>query len=315
MKLAIVGATGLVGKTAIEVIQERNLGFSDYLLYSTGKQVETLRIFGKDYPVLPLGDKIPDCDFALFSAGERVSKRYAPLFAQMGCVVVDNSSAFRMDKDVPLIIPEINLHRIKEHKGIIANPNCSTIIMLLPLSPIHREYRIKKIFVATYQSVSGAGKEALLDLEREEPEYFSSPIKENLIPVIGEIKENGYTKEEMKMINETHKILEDENIEIYPTCIRVPVRYAHSEAITVETEGQMDMEEVKTLLKNAEGVVYSEEPLTPIQVAGRDEVFVSRLRLHRERNILSMWVIGDNLRKGAATNALQIINYLTTTPT
>ncbi len=309
-KISIVGATGLVGKKVLKVLNERNLKFDEYFLFSSGKTNETITIDGEKIKVHELKkNNIPNSDFAIFSAGDEISLEYAPLFRDKGSVVIDNSNAFRMNKDVPLVIPEINPEEIKKHKGIIANPNCSTIIMLLPLYPIHLEFRIKKIIVSTYQSVSGAGKEGLDDIQKEVPGYFPKKIRFNLIPQIGELNKEGFSKEETKMINETRKILDDKNIEIFPTCVRVSVYFCHSESITIETEKDIKIEKVKDLLKNAENVIYTDDILTPNDVEDKDEVFVSRLRLNN-RNHLSLWCVGDNLRKGAATNAVQILQKI-----
>ncbi len=309
-KIAIIGATGLVGKKLLEVLKERNIKFKEYFLFSSGRTNEMIKIGESDIRVVELTEEnIPECDFAIFSAGDEISLKYAPLFKKRGCIVIDNSNAFRMDKDVPLVVPEINPEDIKMHNGIIANPNCSTIIMLLPLYPIHLEFKIKKIFVSTYQSVSGAGREGIEDIENEKPSFFPKIIRFNLIPQIGELDKEGFSKEERKMINETRKILKDNVIEVFPTCVRVSVYYCHSEAITIETERKIDIKRVKELLENAENVIYTEDILTPKDIEDKDEVFVSRLRLNKE-NYLSFFCVGDNLRKGAATNAVQILQRL-----
>uniref|UniRef100_A0A7C4U6R4 Aspartate-semialdehyde dehydrogenase n=1 Tax=candidate division WOR-3 bacterium TaxID=2052148 RepID=A0A7C4U6R4_UNCW3 len=309
--ISIIGATGLVGRKIIQVLKERNIYFDDYFLYSSGRTDESIKIKDKIFKVMELKEKnIVGSDYAFFSAGDDISLKFAPLFRDKGSIVIDNSNAFRMDKDVPLVVPEINIDEIKNHNGIISNPNCSTIIMLLPLYPIHRRYRIKKIFVSTYQSVSGAGREGIEDIRKSKPHFFPKSIRFNLIPQIGELNNDGFSKEEMKMINETRKILNDTNICVFPTCVRVSVYYCHSEAITIETEKEMELNEVKNILLNAKNVVYTNELLTPKDVQDKDEVFVSRLRIYRDKRFLSLWVVGDNLRKGAATNAVQILEYL-----
>lgn len=309
-KISIVGATGLVGKKIIKILGERNLKFDEYFLFSSGRTDETITIEDEKLKVYELkNSNIPKSDFAIFSAGDDISLEFAPLFREKGSIVIDNSNAFRMNKDVPLVVPEINPEEIRKHRGIIANPNCSTIIMLLPLYPIHLEFKIKKIFVSTYQSVSGVGREGIDDINKEVPSYFPKKIRFNLIPQIGELNNEGFSKEEIKMMNETKKILNDNKIEIFPTCVRVSVYFCHSESITIETEKMCKLNKVKEILKSAENVIYTEDIITPSDVEDKDEVFVSRLRIHKD-NYISLWCVGDNLRKGAATNAIQILQML-----
>jgi len=326
--VAILGATGAVGQTMLRVLEERNFPVDEIRLLaserSAGKELEFM---GIKYKVQPVSEEaFEGVDIALFSAGGSRSKQWAPVAVSKGAVVIDNSSAFRMDDDVPLVVPEVNPEDVKWHKGIIANPNCSTIQMVVALNPIHKAKNIKRVFVATYQAVSGAGATAIKDLEEETRAYFEGKyyypealpnhIAFNVIPHIDVFLDNDYTKEEMKMFNETRKIMHAPDIKVSATCVRVPVFYGHSEAITIETEEPITPEEARELLKNAEGVIVEDDPKNnvypmPIEVAGRDEVFVGRIRKDLAfDNGLSMWVVADNLRKGAATNAVQIAELL-----
>jgi aspartate-semialdehyde dehydrogenase len=326
--VAILGATGAVGQTMIKVLEERNFPVNEIKFLaserSAGKEVE---YYGMKYKVEAVCEEaFENVDIALFSAGGERSKKWAPIAASKGVVVIDNSSAFRMDPEVPLVVPEVNPEDVKWHKGIIANPNCSTIQMVVALYPIHKVKKIKRIIVATYQAVSGAGATAIEDLQLEtkavmEGKYFypralPHHIAFNVIPRIDNFEPNGYTKEELKMINETRKIMHEPDIKVSPTCVRVPVYVGHSEAVTIETREPITAEEAREILKNAPGVVVEDDPFnnvypTPIEVAGKDDVFVGRIRKDLGfENGLSMWIVGDNLRKGAATNAVQIAELL-----
>ncbi|WP_333784134.1 aspartate-semialdehyde dehydrogenase [Thermocrinis sp.] len=329
MRVAIVGATGEVGRTFLRVLEERNFPVDDLYLFASEKSEGTELIFrGEKFKVQALSKQssFKGIDIALFSAGSGISKEYAPRFAKDGVLVIDNSSAWRLDPEVPLVVPEVNPEDAEKHKGIIANPNCSTIQMVVALKPIYDVAGIEAIVVSTYQSVSGAGAKAIRELEEQtkawcegkEIEVKNLPrrIAFNVIPQIDLFTENGYTKEEMKMLNETRKIMHDPNIKVSATTVRVPVFYGHSEAISVKLKTPLEPEEAKELLKKAKGVVLVEEGYpVPIDVAGKDEVFVGRIRkdLVFEPG-LSMWVVADNIRKGAATNAVQIAELLIGSP-
>ncbi|SNZ09910.1 aspartate-semialdehyde dehydrogenase [Persephonella hydrogeniphila] len=326
--IAILGATGAVGQTMLRVLEERNFPVDEIRLLaserSAGKELEFMGIKYKVQPVSP--EAFEGIDIALFSAGGSRSKEWAPVAVEKGAIVIDNSSAFRMDDDVPLVVPEVNPEDVKWHKGIIANPNCSTIQMVVALNPIHKSKKIKRVIVSTYQAVSGAGATAIKDLEEETkaffegkyyyPEALPNHIAFNVIPHIDVFLDNDYTKEEMKMFNETRKIMHAPEIKVSATCARVPVFYGHSEAVTIETEEPISPEEAREILKNAPGVILEDDPQNnvypmPIEVAGKDEVFVGRIRKDLAfDNGLSMWVVADNLRKGAATNAVQIAELL-----
>lgn len=326
--IAILGATGAVGQTMIKVLEEREFPIDEIRLLasprSAGKEIEYMGVKYKVEPVSP--EAFEGIDIALFSAGGSRSKEWAPVAVEKGAIVIDNSSAFRMDEDVPLVVPEVNPEDVKWHKGIIANPNCSTIQMVVALNPIHKAKKIKRIFVSTYQAVSGAGATAIKDLENETkahfegkfyyPEALPQHIAFNVIPHIDVFLENDYTKEEMKMVNETRKIMHAPDIKVSPTCVRVPVFYGHSESIVIETEKPISPDEAREILKNAPGVIVEDDPHNnlypmPIEAAGKDEVFVGRIREDFNfENGLAMWVVADNLRKGAATNAVQIAELL-----
>jgi len=326
MRVAIVGATGEVGRAFLKVLEEREFPVDELYLYASEKSEGTELTFrGENLKVRALNKETSfrGIDIALFSAGSSISKEYAPLFVRDGAVVIDNSSAWRLDPDVPLVVPEVNPEDVENHKGIIANPNCSTIQMVVALKPIYDAVGISAIVVATYQSVSGAGAKAIRELEDQtrawcqdkqmEVKNLPRRIAFNVIPQIDVFTENGYTKEEMKMLNETRKIMHDPNIKVSATTVRVPVFYGHSEAISVKLNRPLEPESAMELLRKAKGVVLVEEGYpTPIDVAGRDEVFVGRIRkdLVFEPG-LSMWVVADNIRKGAATNAVQIAELLT----
>ena len=326
IKVAIVGATGLVGSTFLKVLEEKKLPIDSYtLLASKRSQGKTIKFMDKDFVVEELNEHSFDnnrFDYALFSAGGNVSKKYAPIAVKNNCTVIDNSSTFRMDKNVPLVVPEVNASDILKNIGIIANPNCSTIQAVIPLKVLHDNYKIKRIIYSTYQAVSGAGIKGIDDLEKNEywinPQKFPYPIHNNCLPHIDVFMENGYTKEEMKMIEETKKILNDTSINITATTVRVPVRNCHSESINIEFENDFNIDELRQLLNNKEGIVVLDDinkEIYPIAsfVDGKDEVFIGRIR--RDYSIksgLNMWVVADNIRKGAATNAVQILEKLIT---
>ncbi len=352
IRLAVVGATGLVGRTVLKVLEEKKLPIDEYVLFasknSSGKK---LRFMDKDYIVQELNDLSFDSgfDYAIFSAGGKVAKKYAPIASSKGCIVVDNSSAFRMDNDVPLVVPEVNPEEIKNNHGIIANPNCSTIQAVVALKPLDAKYKIKRIVYSTYQAVSGAGRNGVLDLQNGIIDYmqkfsefsqnqnsnalsndlnfssaklnyelpkFNYPIFSNCLPHIDVFLDNGYTKEEEKMINETRKILKRPDLKITATAVRVPVFNAHSESINVEFENDFDLTELKNILSSAPGIVLQDDiekciyPLA-INASGHDNVFVGRVR--RDYSVdygINFWVVADNIRKGAASNAVQIVEKM-----
>lgn len=322
-KLALVGATGLVGRTAIKVLEEKNLPISEYVFFASKQSAgATVHLLGKDYIVQELTEASFDYgfDFAIFSAGGDTAKKFAPIAASKGCIVVDNSSAFRMETDVPLVVPEVNSDDLRTHKNIIANPNCSTIQAVVPLKPLDDKYKIKRIVYSTYQAVSGAGKHGVEDLENTlkglEPKKFPYPIANNCLPHIDVFMDNGYTKEEIKMINETRKILHKPDLRVTATTVRVPVINSHSESINVEFENDFDLDELKLLLKNSPGIILEDDisnniyPLAT-NASGFDDVFVGRIR--RDESVpfgINMWVVADNIRKGAASNAIQIVEKM-----
>ena len=322
-KVAIVGATGLVGRTALKVLEEKAFPNIDYTLFCSSKSAGTkLSFLGQTYSTVELKENSFDAgyDFAIFSAGGETSKKFAPIAVSKGCIVIDNSNAFRMNSDVPLVVPEVNPEKIWENKGIISNPNCSTIQAVVPLKPLDDNYKIKRIVYSTYQAVSGAGRPGIEDLENgikgEEPQKFPYPIFNNCLPHIDVFMEDGYTKEEHKMINETRKILGKPNLPITATTVRVPVINCHSESINVEFEKDFDLYDVRVLLQNYKGILVVDDvennkyPIAT-KASGNNEVFVGRIR--RDNSVkygLNMWVVADNLRKGAATNAIQIMEKL-----
>lgn len=323
-KLALVGATGVVGRVAREVLEEKSLPISEYVFFSSKKSAGSkISFMGKEYIVRELKEDSFDegFDFAIFSAGGETSKKYAPIAASHGCIVVDNSSAWRMDKDVPLIVPEVNKEEIKNNKGIIANPNCSTIQAVVPLKVLDDRYKIKRIIYSTYQAVSGAGLKGINDLVHGNDEgynlqKFAHPIINNCLPHIDVFLDNGYTKEEEKMINETRKILNKPELRITATTVRVPVMNSHSESINVEFEKDFEIKELIEELKKSKGIVVQDDvqnnvyPLAT-EADGHDEVFVGRIRRDYSVNSgINIWVVADNLRKGAATNAIQIVEEL-----
>jgi aspartate-semialdehyde dehydrogenase len=323
MKVAVVGATGLVGTKMLQVLAERNFPVTELIPVasekSVGKQVE---FKGKQYNVVSAADAIAAKPaVALFSAGGSTSLEWAPKFAAAGITVIDNSSAWRMDPTKKLVVPELNADVLTAEDKIIANPNCSTIQMVVALNPLHKKYKVKRIVVSTYQSVTGTGVKAVTQLTNERKGVsgemaYKYPIDLNVIPQIDVFLDNGYTKEEMKMVNETRKIMRDDNIKVTATTVRIPVMGGHSESVNVEFGNEFDLDEVRTLLCKAPGVVLVDDPATqqypmPKDAHERDEVFVGRLRRDEtQEKTLNMWVVSDNLRKGAATNAVQIAEYL-----
>ncbi len=326
MKVAVVGVTGLVGTRMVEVLEERNFPVSEFIPVASGRSVGKMVTFkGKEYPVMTAEDAIAlKPELALFSAGADISRDLAPKFAAVGCRVVDNSSCWRMDPTKKLVIPEINAGVLSEDDFIIANPNCSTIQMLLPLAPLHKKYRIRRIVVSTYQSVTGSGTPAMNQMQAERdggkwgeyPAFYHYPIDQNVIPHIDDFLESGYTKEEMKMVNETHKILDDYSIGVSPTTARVPVLGGHSESINLEFEKDFTLEDVRKIWSETEGVTVQDDPASfvypmPLYSLGKDDVFVGRLRRDPSvRSGLNFWCVSDNIRKGAATNVVQIAEVL-----
>lgn len=323
VNVAIVGATGMVGRTFLKVLEERNFPIDNLYLFSSARSAGSkVEFAGKEYTVEELNENSFDRDIqiALFSAGGSISEKYAPIAASKGVVVVDNSSAWRMDENVPLVVPEVNPEAVKEHKGIIANPNCSTIQAMVPLKPLHDKYKIKRIVYSTYQAVSGSGVKGTKDLEDGingvPNQFYPHPIAYNCLPHIDVFMENGYTKEEMKMIDETMKILNDYNLKITATTVRVPVVNGHSESVNVEFENEFEIDELKGVLANFEGLELVDDIAnnvypTAFELSGRDEVFVGRIRRDFSVNSgINMWVVADNIRKGAATNAVQIAELL-----
>lgn len=322
--IAVVGATGMVGRKFLQVLEERQLPVSGFRLLasrrSAGREIDFM---GRSYTVEELTEHSFDdgqTDIALFSAGAGASTKFAPIAAEHGALVIDNSSAWRMHDDVPLVVPEVNPETIQDHHGIIANPNCSTIQAMVALKPLKDRYGIERVVYSTYQAVSGAGMGGFRDLENgisgDAPEKFPYPIFGNVLPQIDVFDEDGYTKEELKMINETRKILQDPSLRVTATTARVPVYYGHSESINVELKSPFELEELREVLREAPGLIVQDEtpagsasgtyPM-PLQAAGRDEVFVGRIRRDRSvPNGVNLWVVADNIRKGAATNAVQI---------
>ncbi|HTN38264.1 MAG TPA: aspartate-semialdehyde dehydrogenase [Arachidicoccus sp.] len=323
MKVAVVGATGLVGTKMMQVLAERNFPVTELLPVASERSVgKEVTFKGKTYKVIGMQQAIDaKPNVAIFSAGGGTSLEWAPKFAAAGITVIDNSSAWRMDPAKKLIVPEINAQVLTSEDKIIANPNCSTIQMVVALNPLHKAYQIKRIVVSTYQSVTGTGKKAVdqLNDERNKVEgekAYPYPIDLNVIPQIDVFTENGYTKEELKMTNETKKILQDDTIRLTATTVRIPVVGGHSESINVEFEKEYDLQAVRDLLEKAPGVILQDDPAKgiypmPLLAHEKDEVFVGRLRRDdTQPNTLNLWVVSDNLRKGAATNAVQIAEYL-----
>lgn len=323
MKVAVVGATGLVGGTMLKVLEERGFPVTAIIPVATEKSVGKEVYFkGKSYKVVNATDAIAmKPAVALFSAGGGTSLEWAPKFAAAGITVIDNSSAWRMDPTKKLVVPEINADALTPEDKIIANPNCSTIQMVMVLDPLHRKYGINRIVVSTYQSVSGTGKKAIDQLMNERQGVtgemaYRYKIDLNILPQIDVFLENGYTKEEMKMVNETRKILRDDSIRITSTTVRVPVKGGHSESVNVEFKNDFELNDVLTLLSTMPGVIVVDDPANqrypmPLDAEGKDEVFVGRIRRDESQpNTLNLWIVADNLRKGAATNAIQIAEYL-----
>ncbi len=326
--VAIAGVTGAVGETFLRILEERNFPVADLIpLASSRSAGKKIKFKGKEYAVRELThDSFKGVDIALFSAGGDRSKEFAPSAVKAGAVVVDNSSAFRMDPDVPLVVPEVNAGDVHKHKGIIANPNCTTIIMIVPLKPLHDYAKIRRVVVSSYQSTSGAGASGMQELVNQTRAWvegkditvscFAHQILFNLIPHVDAFTDNGYTKEEMKMFNETRKIMGDSDIKVSATCVRVPVLSAHSEAVMIETERPISPEKARELLAGAPGVRVVDDPANkvypmPLFAAGQDLCYVGRIRKDiSAENSLSFWVSGDQLRKGAATNAVQIAEEL-----
>ena len=318
--VAIVGATGNVGIKFLEILEERKFPVKELYLFASKRSAgKTLKFKGEDVLVEELCEaniENKKIDFALFSAGGSVSLEFAPIFAKHGAVVIDNSSAWRMDKEVPLVVPEVNPEDVKWHKGIIANPNCSTIQAMVALKPLYDKYGIKRIVYSTYQAVSGAGIQGILDLQEGTTKKFPYPILGNVIPHIDVFLDNGYTKEEIKMIEETKKILHDDNLRITATTVRVPVLNAHSESINVELNSEFELENIIDLFNNSKGIIVHDDVEnlkypTPLELSGKDEVFVGRIRRDFSLdNGLNLWVVADNIRKGAALNAIQIAEIL-----
>lgn len=321
--VAVVGATGLVGRTMVKVLAERNFPVNRLVLLSSersrGKEVN---FSGTGVPVQVLGaDSFRHIEYALFSAGAAVSKEFAPVAVKAGAVVIDNSSAFRMDPDIPLVVPEVNRRQIFKHRGIIANPNCSTIQLVVVLKPLHDRFRIKRVVVSTYQSVSGAGQKGVNQLTEElahrvpQEKKFAHPIAFNVLPHIDLFFDDGYSKEEYKMMNETTKIM-GEKIRLTATCVRVPVLGGHSESVNIEFEKPCTPDQIRETLQSVPGVIITDDPKNdaypmPIHSEGKDEIFVGRIR--KDETVprgINLWIVADNVRKGAATNAVQIAEVL-----
>lgn len=324
MKIAVVGATGLVGQEILKVLEERHVEFDELYLVASAKSVgQKIKFKGKEYTIIGMEAAVElAADIAIFSAGGNTSLEWAPKFAEKGTIVIDNSSAWRMDPTKKLVVPEINGNALQAEDKIIANPNCSTIQMVMALAPLHAKYKIKRIVVSTYQSVTGTGKDAVQQMMEERQgvtngiKVYPHKIDMNALPHIDSFLDNGYTKEEMKMVNETRKILNDPTIGVTSTTVRIPTIGGHSEAVNVEFYHDYDLKEVRTLLEATPGVIVQDDvknnvyPM-PIHSHGKDEVFVGRLRRDESQpNTLNMWIVSDNLRKGAATNAVQIAEFL-----
>ncbi len=328
--VAVAGATGAVGNEMVKVLEERNFPVKNLTLLASSRSVgKTMSFHGENVKVQELKeDSFRDIDIGLFSPGGAVSQKFAPIAAASGCVVIDNTSAFRMEKDVPLVVPEVNEHAIAQHtkRGIIANPNCSTIQMVVALKPLHDAAKIKRVVVSTYQAVSGTGQKAIKELEQQvlaiynmktiEKKVYPHQIAFNVLPHIDSFLDTGYTKEEMKMVNETKKIMEDDSIAVTATTVRVPVFYGHSESVNIEFEREMTPDMARKLLKKAPGIKVVDDPAKnkyplAIDAAGKDDTYVGRIRIDDTVKYgLNMWIVADNIRKGAALNAVQIAEAL-----
>jgi aspartate-semialdehyde dehydrogenase len=325
MKIAVVGATGMVGEVMLQVLAERKFLITELILVASERSVGKQIVFqNKTYTVVGLQTAVDlKADIAIFSAGGDTSLEWAPKFAAAGTTVIDNSSAWRMDETKKLIVPEINANILTKEDKIIANPNCSTIQMVMVLAPLHAKYKIKRVIVSTYQSITGTGVKAVQQLQNEYEGVsgemaYKYPIHKNAIPQCDSFEENGYTKEEMKLVRETQKILDDRSIAVTATAVRVPIVGGHSEAVNVEFLSDFDIQDVRNILHHTDGVVLQDNNDTytypmPIYAQGKDDVFVGRLRRDESQpNSLNMWIVADNLRKGAATNTVQIAEYLVT---
>jgi len=325
MKIAIIGATGMVGNILLKVLEERNFPLQKLILIASDKSVgKKLKYKGKEQTLISIEEGVKEKpNIAIFSAGSKVSLEWAPRFAKVNTIVIDNSSAWRMDKNKQLIIPEINANKITKNDRIIANPNCSTIQMVLALYPLHKQYKIKRVVVSTYQSITGTGVKAVQQLTNEikgkrGEMAYPYPIHLNAIPHCDSFEKNAYTKEEIKLVNETKKILNDNTISVTATAVRIPVIGGHSESVNVEFENDFNITEIKKLLNNTKGITVVDNPEKnqypmPITAQGKDAVFVGRIRRdYSQENSLNLWIVADNLRKGAATNAVQIAEFLIT---
>ena len=323
MKVAVVGATGMVGEVMLKVLAERNFPITELIPVASERSVgKELEFKGKKYKIVSLETAVSmKPQIALFSAGGDTSKEWAPKFAEAGTTVIDNSSAWRMDPTKKLVVPEINASELTKEDKIIANPNCSTIQMVLALNPLHKKYNIERVVVSTYQSVTGTGVKAVQQLENEYAGIqgemaYKYPIHRNAIPQIDVFEDNGYTKEEMKMTRETKKIMGDDSIRVTATTVRIPTVGGHSEAVNIEFSNDFDLNEVRSILHNTPGITLQDNTDTftypmPLYAEGKDDVFVGRIRRDESQpNTLNMWIVADNLRKGAATNAVQIAEYL-----
>lgn len=323
MKLAVVGATGMVGGVMLQVLEERNFPFTDLLLVASERSIgKKITFKDKEYSIIGLQEAVNQKpDIAIFSAGGSTSLQWAPKFAEVGTVVIDNSSAWRMNPNHKLIVPEINANLLTKDDKIIANPNCSTIQLVLALAPLHKKYSIKRVVVSTYQSITGTGLKAVQQLQNERNGVqgemaYHYPIHQNAIPHCDVFEENGYTKEEMKLVNEPKKILNDSSISITATAVRIPVVGGHSESVNIEFEKESDVLSIIELLSNTEGIKVQDDIASntypmPIYAEGKNDVFVGRIRKDEsQKNTFNMWIVADNLRKGAATNAIQIAEYL-----
>ncbi|WP_299675197.1 aspartate-semialdehyde dehydrogenase [uncultured Dokdonia sp.] len=323
MRVAVVGATGMVGQVMLQVLAERNFPITELIPVASARSVGKQVVYKqKEYTISSMEDAITaKPDIAIFSAGGNTSLEFAPKFAEVGTTVIDNSSAWRMDQTKKLVVPEINANALTKDDKIIANPNCSTIQMVLALAPLHKKYGIKRLVISTYQSITGTGVKAVQQLENEYAGEkgemaYPYPIHRNAIPACDVFQENGYTKEELKLVNETQKILDDRTIAVTATAVRIPVVGGHSESVNLEFHNEYDVTDVRKLLSETDGVTVQDNPDTntypmPIYAEGKNDVFVGRIRRdHSQENSLNMWIVSDNLRKGAATNAVQIGEYL-----